>query len=166
MTLMMNLPGLAVAIFLPIVIVGCASQEATTTKSPAQAYGNYLMLTDNEAPLEELAGQWDEPAQDMFLRTADSSGKSIPIDNFESSLRYPLLFSDAPTAPESIEMTGGESCMLLVGQASDGGVLALSVLLKESEGQWKHSELFARYLGPGDSRPTTPLCLPPEPFSS
>lgn len=167
MTLMKKSSSLVVATVLAIVLVGCASQKITEADdSPAHAYHSYRLLNDNGASLEELSGLWDEAAQDMFLRTTDSSGSPIAIDNFESSLRYPQLFSDIPEIPEAIATDGDKSCLLIVGPASDGGILALSVLLTKENRQWHHSELFARYLETDEPLPKKPSCVPPEPFSS
>ncbi|WP_372973077.1 hypothetical protein [Marinobacter sp.] len=153
--------GIATAL---MAVTGCASHDSAATSSPETTYEEYLALTQKDTPLRLLADRWDREAREMFLRTSDSSGESIPIEVFESSLRYPLLFAEAPASPQAIEATPESSCLLLIGPAADGGSLALSVLLKKHRYAWLHSELFARYLDPATPQPEHPSCNAPESF--
>lgn len=162
-----NLFGLITGIFLaPMIILGCATQETSSTASPEKVYESYRSLSMEGGTLEELASYWDQEARDMFFRTADSSGNYIPIESFESSLRYPSLFAEAPSTPDAVDASSDSSCLLLAGPASDGGTLALSVKLGKEDGEWKHRELFAVYVDPSDSPPARPSCEAPEPFQN
>ncbi len=150
-------------LLVPMILMGCVSGDIGRAKSPKHAYVDYLTLSDSGAPLDELAERWDRQAREMIYKTTDSSGKYLAIGNFEPSLRYPSLFTDAPLAPAAIETASETSCLLLIGPAADGGRLALSVLLKREKGYWRHSELFARYLNQSESYPGHPACRAPEP---
>ncbi len=153
-------------LIIPFTLVACTTATSVDERRTGieAEYILYVKLVRDTASLKNLASHWSRSAREMFFGTLDNSGQPIALHNFQPVLKYPALFASPPAAPLSTSI-GENGCLMIFGEASDSGMLAMHIKFTREDGRWLHDEVHAQYLDDGAESPDRPNCQFPSPPS-